>query len=102
MTNQDLAARFGKAAGADPKPAQPQVPAVVETTPKAPSEPKGSKFTVVFSQEEVEAFDEFLLAARRRLRRRVDKSEVLRHLLELAYSDPSLEQQLMERLAKRG
>lgn len=99
-SNRDLAARFGRAAA--PKPQQVDPPAPAKAPAAQREEPKGSKFTVIFSREEAEAFDEFLLGARRRLGRRVDKSEVLRNLLELTYSDPSLEQQLLERLRKRG
>lgn len=97
-SNRDLAARFGRAASPT-KAHQPDTSSPIAE--ETPGEPKGSKFTVIFSREDAEAFDEFLLGARRHLGRRVDKSEVVRCLLQLAYDDPSLEQELLDRLEKR-
>lgn len=89
-SNRDLAARFGRMATS---PTQPQPPSIQEEP-----QPRTSKFTVLFSRADTEDFDELLVGIRRRLGRRVDKSEVVRCLLRLTLADPSLESQLVEHL----
>ena len=101
-SNRDLAARFGRAASAQGPQRQQPAP-VVDKQPPAGDEKNeqgqpSSKFTVIFNWDEAEAFDELIVTARHHLRRRVDKSEIVRALLQLTYSDPSLEQQLIKRL----
>jgi hypothetical protein len=99
VSNRDLAARFGRAAMGSRQQREPEQ-AVAEDLGEANPETSRDrrKFTLIFRREEAEALDEFLLHARRRLGRRVDKSEVVRSLLELTYTDPSLEEQLLEHL----
>ena len=47
---------------------------------------------------EAEAFDEFVLRARRHAGRKVDKSEIIRALLALVHENPTLAATLLERL----
>lgn len=92
-SNRDLAARFGRAAGA--------VPA---TTPEAvvdsESPARLSKFTVQLDRRHAEDFDAVVLGARRALGRRVDKSEVVRVLIRLLIADANLRAEVHQHLAE--
>ncbi len=104
-SNKDLAARFARTASTPVPQTKTQTPSSEKhsATQSSREEPdQGSKFTVIFSRVEAEDFDELLLGLRRRLARRVDKSEVVRALLAICSSDPSLENQLVDHLRHRG
>lgn len=82
--NRDLAARFSRAADA---------PAEAPPSP-ASGQRRGSKFTVILAPGDAEDFDAVVLAARRALGRRVDKSEVIRALIRLLTEDDELQRQV--------
>ena len=92
---RDLAAKFRRASGVEVVPAP-----VVLDTPAAG--PRLSKFTVKLDPGHAEDFDAIVLAARRALGRRVDKSEVVRVVIELLGSDLALRRQVHERLGDTG
>lgn len=59
------------------------------------------KYTVLLDDTTADAFDVRLLAIRRQVGRRVDKSEVVRELLALLDDDPTVTDQVVERLRLR-
>jgi hypothetical protein len=92
---RDLADRFSRAAGLGQ-----QIPP--QDRPSGPgrgSAPK-SKFTITFDRSDAEALDEFVLQARRRLGHKVDKSQIIRTLLALAYEDEMLARTVFDRLSQ--
>ena len=89
-SNRDLAAKFRRAAGVEPTPLS--VPAA------PPAGPRLSKFTVKLDPGHAEDFDVIVLGARRALGRRVDKSEIVRVVIELLSSDPALRRQVYDQL----
>ena len=88
---RDLAAKFRRASGVDAIVAQP--PSVV-----GPAAPRWSKFTVKLERAHAEQFDALVLAARRSLGRRVDKSEILRVLIDVMAEDAALRAEVHGRL----
>src|SRR4051794_10054557 len=62
------------------------------------AKPKTTKYSIQLDDGDALRFDELALVARRKLGRRVDKSELLRALLLLAADDASLRDQLIDRL----
>ena len=59
------------------------------------------KYTVLLDDQVADAFDERLLAIRRQLGRKIDKSQVIRQLLTLLDEDPTLVAQVVDRLKLR-
>lgn len=57
-----------------------------------------SKYTVKFRHEDAATFDALALRCRRRLNRRVDKSEIVTVLIRLAADDAALAEQLVAEL----
>lgn len=71
--------------------------------PAAAPLPSGGKrkYTLLLDDEIAEAFDEQLVAIRRLVGRRVDKSQVVRELLALLQEDKALAAQVSDRLKLR-
>ena len=86
---RDLAAKFRRASGVD---------TAAAPGPPEPSGVRWSKVTVTLEPAHAEQFDAIVLAARRALRRRVDKSEVLRVLIDVMTEDAALRSQVHDRL----
>ena len=86
---RDLAAKFRRASGVD---------TVAAPGPPEPAGVRWSKFTVKLEPAHAEQFDAIVLAARRALERRVDKSEVLRVLIDVMTEDAALRSQVHDRL----
>lgn len=85
---QNSADRFAAAAKRTRRPA-----------PKpAPTTATQRKYTVLLDAELADDFDGSLLHFRRQVGRRVDKSEVIRELVSLFNEDPSLAEQVADRL----
>jgi hypothetical protein len=59
------------------------------------------KYTVLLDDRLADAFDEKLLAVRRQMGRKVDKSQVVRELLALLDEDSTLLAQVVDRLKLR-
>lgn len=80
----------------------PEPPAlVVETAPAGKpvaDKPRMTKYTALLDDVTGVAFDELALVARRKLGRRVDKSELIRALILLAADDASLRDQVIGQL----
>lgn len=68
----------------------------------AATPPAQRKYTVLIDAELADDFDASLLQFRRRAGRRVDKSEVIRELVSLFNEDPSLADQVADRLYASG
>lgn len=83
----DRAARFGQVATT-------ARPAAVESPVAAPR-----KYTVLLDAASADAFDQAVLALRRRTGRRIDKSQVVRELLALLAEDEALLEQVAEQLS---
>src|SRR3954451_11847970 len=83
-------------------PVPPSIPAEPAALAAAPAgvgdKPKTTKYSIQLDDSDALRFDELALVARRRLGRRVDKSELLRALLLLAADDASLRDQLIDQL----
>src|SRR3712207_4785371 len=87
---------FGTAASARRKrPASGAAPASAATVGAS------RKYTVILDDEAADAFDGRLLAIRRSVGRKVDKSHVIRELLALLDEDASLTAQVVDRLKLR-
>ena len=82
----DRAARFGQVATT----ARPPV--------AAPAPAAFRKYTVLLDAAAADTFDEAVLKLRRRTGRRIDKSEIVRELVQLLDEDPALVEQLATRL----
>lgn len=83
----------------------PEVPSEVPTvaaTAGTPSAGRGSttKYTALLDDTTAVAFDELALMARRRLGRRVDKSQLMRALILLAADDASLRDQVIDQIGR--
>lgn len=89
MSGESRAAKFGAVA------TTPRTPA-----PAPPAMPT-RKYTVLLDGTAADAFDETVLTLRRRTGQRVDKSQVVRELVQLLSEDPTLVQQLADRLAQK-
>lgn len=72
-----------------------------EPTPGSVGE-KHRKYTILLSNAVSMDLDEDMVALSRQAGRRVDKSEVLRALVDLLHTDPALMSQVAERLRPRG
>jgi hypothetical protein len=69
------------------------------TAPPPPTErPPTSKYTANLDADTATEFDGLALAARRKLGRRVDKSDILKTLIRLAADDATLRDQLIAEL----
>jgi hypothetical protein len=83
-------------------PARPSTPAAADASAATPAgaadKVKMTKYSIQLVDADALRFDELALAARRKLGRRVDKSELLRALLLLAADDASLRGQLIDQL----
>lgn len=66
--------------------------------PPAVEKPKTTKYTALLDDQTAVAFDELALVARRKLGRRVDKSQLMRALILLAADDASLRDQLIDQI----
>lgn len=93
------------ATAARPAEAIPAVPEAVEPaeTPKpvtAAEKPRTTKYTALLDDLTAVAFDELALIARRKLGRRVDKSQLMRALILLAADDASLRDQVIDQLGR--
>jgi hypothetical protein len=66
--------------------------------PPAKTAPPTSKYTANLDADTATEFDGLALAARRKLGRRVDKSDILKTLIRLAADDASLRDQLIAEL----
>lgn len=75
----------------------------VEPSDRPDGEPSSrlSKYTVKLEPATAEEFDGLALRARRRLNRRVDKSEIVKALIRLASDDASLADQVIAELERR-
>jgi len=85
--------------------ATPLAAGLATATPAAAARPanKGSKFTVVLTDEDAATFDQLALDVRRRLGRRVVKGDLVRALVALAADDTMLRDQVIAELrAKTG
>jgi hypothetical protein len=65
-----------------------------------PEKARMSKYTALLDAETAAAFDELALMARRKLQRRVDKSQLIRALILLAADDGSLREQVIDEVGK--
>lgn len=90
-SNRELAAKFSRAAG-------PVAPSAAGSHDVSRHEDRLSKFTVQLDRQHAEDFDAVVLAARRALGRRVDKSEVVRALIRLLVEDATLRSGVHEQL----
>lgn len=73
----------------------------VETAERPAVKPSiWSKYTVKFRPDDAATFDALALRCRRRLNRRVDKSEIVTVLIRLAADDASLVDQLIGELGQ--
>ena len=70
--------------------------AKVSTSNTKPSVLTGRKFTVLFDASSADDFDSLVLEARRQSGRRIDKSEVVRALIDLTRNDPDLLQRVID------
>lgn len=83
--------------------ATPLAAGLATATPAAKPANKGSKFTVVLTDEDAATFDQLALDVRRRLGRRVVKGDLVRALVALAADDTMLRDQVIAELrAKTG
>ncbi len=78
-------------------------PSAVESVKGAPAagvedKVRKTKYSIQLDDADAVRFDELALVARRKLGRRVDKSELLRALLLLAADDASLRDQVIDQL----
>jgi hypothetical protein len=89
-SNKELAAKFHRAAGSRPAAEAGGGQSV------NPTKARLSKFTVNLDANDAEDFDAVVLAARRTLGRRVDKSEIVRAVIKLLGSDATLRQQVWD------
>jgi hypothetical protein len=64
--------------------------------------PTQSKFTILLNAEDALTFDELALQMRRLAGRRVDKSEIVRALLQLAHQRPDVAQLVIDQLQGPG
>lgn len=77
-------------------------PVTAERAPAAAAEaekPRMTKYTALLDDATGVAFDELALVARRKLGRKVDKSELVRVLILLTADDASLRDQVIDQLA---
>lgn len=84
------------APAAESAPVEP-VPAAVAPVKE---KPRTTKYTALLDDATGVAFDELALVARRKLGRRVDKSELVRALILLAADDASLRDQVIGEVQK--
>lgn len=75
--------------------AEPATPAEAVAAPVAGGA-RMSKYTALLDDATAVAFDELALIARRKLGRRVDKSQLIRALILLAADDASLRDQVID------
>jgi hypothetical protein len=73
-------------------------PSPSEERPSARTTPLTSKYTANLDADTAAEFDGLALTARRKLGRRVDKSDILKTLIHLAADDASLRDQLITQL----
>jgi hypothetical protein len=73
-------------------------PAPSAERPAARTAPPTSKYTANLDADTAAEFDGLALTARRKLGRRVDKSDILKTLIHLAADDASLREQLIAEL----
>lgn len=97
------AAATGTAARPAAQPAE--MPAEVEPAPApkpqpAPAVRTTTKYTALLDDPTAVAFDELALIARRKLGRRVDKSQLMRALILLAADDASLRDQVIDQIGR--
>jgi hypothetical protein len=72
----------------------------VQAAPTA--KPATSKYTALLDVDTAAEFDGLALMARRKLGRKVDKSEIVRSLIRLAADDASLRDQMISEVEKAG
>jgi hypothetical protein len=87
-----------------PAPVTADEPASSTEPIQAAPEPKPvmSKYTALLDADTAAEFDGLALMARRKLGRRVDKSEIVRALIRLAADDASLRDQVISEVEKAG
>jgi hypothetical protein len=73
----------------------------VGEVPELKNKPVTSKYTALLDAETAAVFDELALIARRKLGRKVDKSELVRALIMLAADDGSLREQVIGEIERR-
>ncbi len=82
---------------------QPAAPAVKPERPRKRGVPNDTtKYTANLDADTATEFDALALAARRKLGRRVDKSEIMKALIRLAADDASLKDQVISEVEKSG
>jgi hypothetical protein len=82
--------------------AQPAVTAEPERPKKRGVPDNTTKYTANLDLDTATEFDALALAARRKLGRRVDKSEIMKALIRLAADDASLKDQVISEVEKSG
>jgi hypothetical protein len=79
-------------------PQETAAPSPSEEHPPARTTPLTSKYTANLDPDTAAEFDGLALTARRKLGRRVDKSDILKTLIHLAADDASLRDQMITQL----
>jgi hypothetical protein len=79
-------------------PEETAAPSPSAERPPARTAPPTSKYTANLDADTAAEFDGLALTARRKLGRRVDKSDILKTLIHLAADDASLREQLIAEL----
>jgi len=79
-------------------PQETAAPSPSEERPPARTTPLTSKYTANLDADTAAEFDGLALTARRKLGRRVDKSDILKTLIHLAADDASLRDQMITQL----
>lgn len=86
---------------ADPTPeAIEPTPAPTPSTARVTEKARTTKYTALLDDATGVAFDELALMARRKLGRRIDKSQLMRALILLAADDASLRDQVIDQVSR--